>query len=503
MTSYFVGPMCRQTWFRPACLAISGLAAVITAGDHASAANGRNERPAAFESRIAGDPVEPIMAIVSLRNQRITVYDAKGWILRAAVSSGQSGRETPAGIFSVIEKQAEHYSNLYDDAYMPHMQRITWSGIALHGGPLPGHPASHGCVRMPYDFARRLFGMSKLGMRVIVAPSDVAPIEIVRPALFPTQARAGTAAAARAAEADEAASKADRARLAAVTASREAARAMMRVAENLKLGAEAQLAAADRAVASAGAAGAREQAEDAKAKAATTAAELEAQWAVAKAELQPKFDAGASAREAATMAESARVVAVEAARKAALDLEPVSVFVSRKTQRLYVRQGVQPILESPVTIRDADRLIGTHVFTAIERTGSDMRWNVVSLNGGHADAGADKPRSATRARRGQGVEPMVTDPDGAKAALDRIDIPQEALDRIAGIASPRSSLIISDEALSDETGKDTEFVVLMSGEPQGGIKHRRRGPETKVRYERPRDRLPAERSPFTGPFSTR
>src|SRR6266446_10640985 len=75
--------------------------------------------------------------------------------------------------------------------------------------------------------------------------------------------------------------------------------------------------------------------------------------------------------------------------------------------------------------------------------------------------------------------------------------------RIAGIASPRSSLIISDEALSSETGKDTEFVVLMGGEPQGGIKFRRRGPETKVRYERPGDRLPSWPSPFAGPFSTR
>ena len=81
------------------------------------------------------------------------MYDADGWIFRAPVSSGQKGRETPAGIFSVIQKNAEHYSNLYDDAYMPHMQRITWSGIALHGGVLPGHPASHGCVRMPFDFA--------------------------------------------------------------------------------------------------------------------------------------------------------------------------------------------------------------------------------------------------------------------------------------------------------------------------------------------------------------
>jgi L,D-transpeptidase catalytic domain len=70
------------------------------------------------------------MAIIALREQQITVYDSKGWILRAPVSSGQKGRETPAGVFSVLEKEAEHYSNMYDDAYMPHMQRLTWSGIA-------------------------------------------------------------------------------------------------------------------------------------------------------------------------------------------------------------------------------------------------------------------------------------------------------------------------------------------------------------------------------------
>src|SRR5262249_1446315 len=159
----------------------------------------------------------------------ITVYDADGWILHAPVSTGQKGRETPAGIFSVIQKEAEHYSNLYDDAYMPHMQRITWSGIALHGGPLPGHPPSHGCIRMPYDFAAQLFGETRLGLRVIVAPADVAPIEIAHPALFSSKPGAVAAAVARAAEADDAASKADQARLSAATASREAARAMMPV----------------------------------------------------------------------------------------------------------------------------------------------------------------------------------------------------------------------------------------------------------------------------------
>ena len=119
--SSFASSKYRQTWLRPARLAITSLAVMITVGDHAGAANGRNERTVAFvESRTDS---EPIMAIVSLRDQRITVYDANGWILRAPISSGRKGRETPAGIFTVIQKEAEHYSNLYDDAYMPHMQR--------------------------------------------------------------------------------------------------------------------------------------------------------------------------------------------------------------------------------------------------------------------------------------------------------------------------------------------------------------------------------------------
>ena len=251
MKSRVANPNRKQTMLRPAYVAIAGLAALIAAGDHVGATDRRSERSVeSMESRIAGDP---IMAIVSLHNQRITVYDANGWISRAPVSSGQKGRETPAGIFSVIQKEEEHYSNLYDDAYMPHMQRITWSGIALHGGPLPGYPASHGCVRMPFDFAARLFDATRLGLRVIVAPTDVAPIEIAHPVLlFLSKPGAGALAAARTAEADEAARKgADQARLAAVTAFREAARATMqaRVAENLKLRAEEQLAAAQTALA--------------------------------------------------------------------------------------------------------------------------------------------------------------------------------------------------------------------------------------------------------------
>jgi len=486
MKYYFLNPKHKQPGLRLVRLAFVSLAALTAGNDLTGAASLQNEQ--SVESRPAG---EPIMAIVSLRDQQITIYDAKGWIMRAPVSSGQKGRETPAGIFSVLQKEAEHYSNMYDDAYMPHMQRLTWSGIALHGGPLPGHPASHGCIRMPYDFAERLFDATRLGMRLIVGPGNVVPVAIDHPALFQPKAGPGAdAASAAAVKADEAASKADQARLAAMTASREVARVMVtvRVAENLKLRAEAPLAEA------------KEHAEDAKTKvAATQVDKLEAQLASAKAELQPKLDAAAAAREAALAAETARVVAAEAAHKVARDLEPVSVFISRKTQRLYVRQDFQPILEIPVTIQDADRPIGTHIFTAMERTGpgSDLRWSVVSLVGGHPDGGGDKSDGPARGGHGRDIEAISTDLGSAKAALDRIAIPQDTVDRIAEMVSPRSSLIISDEALSLETGEGTEFVVLMSGEPQGGLKHRRHDPQID-RY----DRLPYWRTPIAGPYST-
>jgi len=503
MRSRFVNPKRKPTRLRPAYLAIAGLAALIAATDHAGATDRWSGRSVeSIESRAAG---EPVIAIVSLRTQRVTVYDANGWILRAPVSSGQKGRETPAGVFAVIQKEAEHYSNLYDDAFMPHMQRITWSGIALHGGPLPGYPASHGCVRMPFDFAERLFDVTRPGMRVIVAPTDVAPIEIAHPVLFQPKPGAGALAAARTAEAEEAARKADQARLAAGTAFREAAQAMVpaRVAENLKLRAEAQLAAAETALGSAIPAAAKEQAERDKAQAIARIAALQVQLANAKAELQPKQDAVTRTREAAATAEAARAAAAEAARQVAREFEPVSVLISRKTQRLYVRQAFEPILESPVTILDADRPIGTHVFTAMERTNSDtdMRWSVVSLDGGRSQSGMVEPQGRARAGHGRDAEPVPTDRDSAKTALDRIVIPQDALDRIAGLA-PRSSLIVTDEALSSETGKGTDFVVLLSGEPQGGIKMRRRVPADEFRYARSRDRMPYWRWPFPGPDST-
>ena len=217
---------------------------------------------------------EPIMAIVSIMSQQVTFYDADGWILRAPVSTGTTGRETPAGVFAIIEKQKDHHSTLYDDAWMPNMQRITWNGIALHGGPLPGYAASHGCVRMPYDFAEKLFDKTRIGMRVIISPNDAAPVEFSHRALFVPKAKALAAAAVRAEslahEAAETAKTADEAKKAAATAAREAASltAPLRKLEWLKHRADAELAFADKALAAAKTDQAKARAEELEQKAA-------------------------------------------------------------------------------------------------------------------------------------------------------------------------------------------------------------------------------------------
>src|SRR6185503_18062584 len=148
-----------------------------------------------------------------IKSQQVTFFDADGWILRAPVSTGVQGRETPAGIFAIVEKEVDHRSTMYDDAWMPHMQRITWNGIALHGGPLPGYAASHGCIRMPYGFAEKLFDRTRIGMRVIISPNDAEPVEFSHPALLQPKPEALAAAPAQAEalprEAAEAARTAD------------------------------------------------------------------------------------------------------------------------------------------------------------------------------------------------------------------------------------------------------------------------------------------------------
>src|SRR5689334_16488360 len=274
--------------------AVSGLvsfAALAAVGVLGSEAKAKQARPApskeATAPRQAG---EPIMAIVSIKSQQVTLYDAEGWILRAPVSTGTTGRETPAGIFAVVDKEKDHHSTMYDDAWMPNMQRITWNGIALHGGPLPGYAASHGCVRLPFGFAERLFDKTRIGMRVIVSPNDAAPVEFSHAALLVPNKEALAAAPVRAEPlaraADEATRAADEAKRAATMAAREttALTASLRKLELSRNRANAELAMAEKALAAAKTDQTKARAEDLRQKAALKATQLGTQFDAASAD---------------------------------------------------------------------------------------------------------------------------------------------------------------------------------------------------------------------------
>jgi len=460
----------------------------------------------------------PLVAVVSIRNQRVSIYDGTAKIASAPVSTGQPGRDTPKGVFSIIQKEVDHRSNLYDDAEMPYMERITWSGVALHAGNLPGYAASHGCIRMPYDFAQKLYGMTKIGTRVIISRADTGPVEISHPNLFmPKPAKpaapvavsqvnssavggapmrlgarpelvssgpeAGVASEAEKnavavsaaeavrkaealrrstqAKADEATKAADSARKLAATKSADAAKAsrMARGADSLKQQAMSRIEMATRAIETATTPEARQRAEEAKAG-------LEAKFATALqggealiAEAEAKRAEAVVAVAEAKTAEAARTAAVAAAREAARRLEPVTVFISRKTGRMYVRQGFEPVFDVPVTIRDTERPIGTHVYTAtgLSEDGARMRWTATSATGPEP---APEPRKG-KGRRGQEDEaPVSRSAAAAHAVLDRIEMPDESVAKIAAVLSAGSSLIISDHGISHETGRGTDFVIL-------------------------------------------
>src|SRR3954470_19531813 len=391
--------MAMRRWGPRATFALAALAALMALTADAVAQQARRAPPPkeATAPRVAG---EPIMAIVSIKSQQVTFYDADGWIVRAPVSTGVKGRETPAGVFAVIEKDKDHHSTMYDDAWMPNMQRITWNGVALHGGPLPGYAASHGCVRMPYGFAEKLFETTRIGMRVIISPNDAEPVEFSHPALFVPDRDALAAAPAKAEalprEAAEAAQSADQARKAVVRTARETASltSSLRKLQGLKTRAEAELAYADKALAAARTDQAKARAEDLKQKASARVAGLGTQFDAAKADAKSKLDEAAAAKEAAKAAQARNPDAANAASEAKLALEPVSVYISRAAQKLYVwRNTHRPApdgggevfdatIEAPVTIRDPDKPIGTHVFTATARNEAGLRWNVVTIDDG-------------------------------------------------------------------------------------------------------------------------
>jgi lipoprotein-anchoring transpeptidase ErfK/SrfK len=496
----------------------------------------------------------PLVLSVSLAKQRVTVYDSTEVVAQSPISSGRVGYATPAGVYTIIGKERMHYSNLYQSAPMPNMQRITWSGVALHAGALPGYAASHGCIRLPHGFSQKLFGMTKMGERVIVSREPVAPVAISHERLFnayPPEGEMTTASistqvadasnstvgsstsvshvlgmtAAAAAETPQPLPrspyrvrrenelnritadirtagymKADTSvALAQAAKAADAARApymkarpaldkldmAARKAESVRDSAQREIASIDdRKSSKRKLNGSAERKLDEKratleAKLPSLVADAEAaraEWQVANEAAKPLETAMMQA-EATRRAAFAEVSTANAALSKALGEEdaikrqdakrayPVSVFISRKTQRLYVRQGYEPILDVPVTFDRADEVVGTHVFTALHYVPNktEMSWTVVSIPtdaSGKSDSKKSKKDKSAKADM-PAPATVPASRQTAASALERITIPEDVRERIADVMKPGSSLIISDNGMSGETGEYTDFVVSL------------------------------------------
>jgi hypothetical protein len=460
-------------------------------------------------------------------------------------------------VYSILEKNRIHYSNLYDSAPMPNMQRLTWSGVALHAGVLPGYPASHGCIRLPQGFSKRLFDVTKLGARVIVAYDPVQPVSFTHPQLFaaypedtvnmhavlPEETRVADATDMRLSAPSEVGSvigistalasetpatsqaianlRAERSvemeRLAAavLAAKEEKAKAIATAAEIVKAADSRKLALRDARVEATRRATQARDAERAARVAneklgkfsqslvlktaftpedVTRASDDEDRLEAAALDLADAADAAKVAADKATVAltdaekaladaDDIRVKAVKDARAADAKLadateaeaaakrreakrkEPVHVFISRKTQKIYVRQGYEPILEAPVTIERPDEALGTHVFTAlaVRAPTNEVNWSVASIPS-HSPSiqsiGLKKERAqgSSEAERAGASGPQA---QTAAAALQRVGVPADVRLKIEDVMKPGSSLIISDNGLSNETGKFTDFIVSL------------------------------------------
>jgi lipoprotein-anchoring transpeptidase ErfK/SrfK len=335
----------------------------------------------------AAVPAGPLHIIVSVDQQRASLYTNGTFVASTKVSTGTKTHPTPMGVFSVIQKNRHHISNLYN-APMPYMQRLTWSGTAMHTGPLPGYPASHGCIRLTDDFAQLLWKATKIGARVIVTREDVKPVEFAHARLIMPRPQ--------------------------VAALPRPASPMVRTAD-----------------------------------ATSTVTDARAQQAIVTdpTNAEPPIDPRIMVTEA-----------VQSSQEIERRSSPVSIFVSRKDGKLYVRQAMQPLFDVPVALRDPDQPIGTHVYTAMELKDGAMRWTAVTIPSGYR---SEQTETKSGKKKSEPAKPAVSlPPSDAAAALERFDMPQEALERLAALLIPGSSLIVSDNGIGGETGTYTDFIVL-------------------------------------------
>jgi hypothetical protein len=382
-------------------------------------------------------PKGPLQMVVSIGQQHVTLYANGTRVTQAKVSTGTPGHPTPLGVFSVIEKDRYHRSNLYDSAPMFYMHRLTWSGVAMHEGMLPGYAASHGCIRMPTDFVSRLWQISKLGVRVVIARNDPAPYEFAHPKLFNPSLKP----VAQLSQAEP--------------ASRPVVLAQATVTDAVEQ---------------------NQPTAQSEAPAASQPAEVESTGVTPPAQA---VDAPTAAPAATPAVDDA--LGAEPEKREPSEAEPrkpmpprnrageplktsgqVAVFVSRREKKIFVRQGLQPVFEMPIEIANPEQPLGTHVFTAMEIQdgGGHMRWNAISMPAEHLA----RPVDVRGGKRGRNPEPTAAHdgkaPSTAAEALDRINLPPEAVERISELLTPGSSLVVSDHGLGRETGRYTEFIVL-------------------------------------------
>ncbi|MFC0243076.1 L,D-transpeptidase [Rhodopseudomonas telluris] len=453
-------------------------------------------------------PRGPLLISVSIDQQKLRVYDANGFFAESPISTGMRGHATPMGVFSVIQKNKWHRSNIYSGAPMPYMQRITWSGIALHAGVVPGYPASHGCIRMPNGFAMKMWGWTRMGARVIVTPGDITPTNFSH-ALLTTKRPAlpETAPIASDPQKPTTTSKSDKAAAAEPTHDspqpelrasilHEEPQAMVRTADasgdssagavvsdsshqataaEAKAEAEATMAPAMTPQPDVTEAAASDTAEPVTTASVTKPAEAKAGNSVSTEKasstnekaptIQPADKVDAATDSAAPKDQSRpmepAVTATPELPAAKRGGGQIAVFVSAKDQKLYVRQNMTPLFDVPVTIAAGERPLGTHVFTAELAKDDSVRWTVVSLP---APRRTEDPSNSRRIKKVLPAEvKTLPEPDGPAAALDRLTVPPDAMARIAEAISTGSSLIVSDQSISasGETGQGTDFIIRL------------------------------------------
>jgi lipoprotein-anchoring transpeptidase ErfK/SrfK len=494
-------------------------------------------------------PEGPLTMFVSLNKQRMYVYDSKGLFTQTRISSGQKGFDTPVGIYSILEKNEVHASNIYESASMPHMQRLTQTGIALHGGVVPGYAASHGCVRLPFEFATKFFGLTDINQRVVIAPDAQAPVEIDHPLLFaalPRGAVASVSSELAPKSGDESglqriASMADIAPRTLLSVAEDRAQERIRLVDAAAAAreaittAEAGLPQASRAADDAKKALRRAQgvadaakrnaskAAKAKSGAESTLASISKRLAgdtskmksdklealrkdetetrdripaLATAADQAAAEAERTTKEAQGLqvaykeAEAARLKAkaaikttVAEEKKAAKAVEifdrqernrdlPVSIFISSKTSTIKVRQGWENIYEGPVTIESPEQPLGTYLMSATgwrDTSQTSIKWSTAAVSENPLDREAvsedDEFNGKRKSKKAETsfAPPAQTDRATATATLDRIKIPQEAIEKITEVVKPGSTFIVSDYDVSKSEMRylGTDFIVQM------------------------------------------